>query len=119
MAPMTGGGYGSRQHTDKKAGQKVEPRSTAINPTGVSQAGVSTAFRKEKVEAGLGYSTKVMPPTGIANAIKGPPGAGPGGGRTIYKSGSQSPTAPAREMPAGRNTLAEYGPDSVTARGKR
>ncbi len=34
-----------------------------------------------------------------------------GGGRTIYKSGSQSPTPPAREMPEGRNTLAEYGPD--------
>src|SRR6516162_8732162 len=116
----SGGGISSNKVVQSKSGGKVEPRSTAINPSGVSQRDVSTAFRKEPVEVGPGYSTKAMPATGIAGARQGPAGAGPGGGgRTIYPSGSQSPTPAAREMPAGRNTLAEYGPDSVTARGKR
>jgi len=100
----SGGGITSNKYVTSRSGMKTEPRSTAINP----------------VEAGPGYSTKPRGDTGIAGARKGPAGAGPGGyGRTIYKSGSQSPTPPAHGMPAGRNTLAEYGPDSVTARGKR
>ena len=117
---LSGGGANSRVVKNSQSGQKVEPRSTAINPAGVSQRDVSTAFRKEPVEIGPGYSTKAMPATGIAGARQGPTGVGPGGGgRMIYPSGSQSPTPVAREMPAGRNTLAEFGPDSVTARGKR
>src|SRR5262249_20895172 len=116
----SGGGLNSNKVVQSRSGYKVEPRTTAIDPAGVSQRDVSTAFRKTLVEVGPGYSPGKMPATGIANARQGPLGAGPGGfGRTIYKSGSQSPTPPAREMPAGRNTLAEYGPDSVTARGKR
>src|SRR5215831_1957578 len=119
-AILTGGGANSTKVVQSRSGGKVEPRSTAIDPAGVSQRDVSAAFRKTPVQVGPGYSPGKMPATGIANARQGPPGAGPGGGgRTIYKSGSQSPTPPAREMPAGRNTLAEYGPDSVTARGKR
>ena len=116
----SGGGISSNKVVRSKSGGKVEPRSTAIDPAGISQRDVSTAFRKDAVEVGPGYSRGKMPATGIANARQGPAGAGPGGGgRTIYKSGSQSPTPPAREMPGGRNTLAEYGPDSITARGKR
>ena len=116
----SGGGISSNKVVQSKSGGKVEPRSTAIDPAGVSQRDVSTPFRKTPVEIGPGYNPGKMAATGIANARQGPPGAGPGGfGRTIYKSGSQSPTPPAREMPAGRDTLAEYGPDSVTARGKR
>jgi len=116
---LSGGGANSRV-VKHSAGYKTEPRSTAIDPAGVSQRDVSTAFKKTSVEVGPGYSTKAMPATGIANARQGPTGAGPGGGgRMIYPSGSQSPTPVAREMPAGRDTLAEFGPDSVTARGKR
>ena len=116
----SGGGISSNKVVQSKSGGKVEPRSTSIDPAGISQRDVSTAFKKTPVEVGPGYSTKPMPPTGIANASKGPAGAGPGGmGRTIYKSGSQSPTPPAHGIPAGRNTLAEYGPESVTSRGKR
>ena len=116
----SGGGISSNKVVQSKSGGKVEPRSTAIDPAGVSQRDVSTAFRKDPVKVGPGYNPGKMAATGIANARQGPPGAGPGGfGRTIYKSGSQSPTPFAREMPAGRNTLAEYGPESVTSRGKR
>jgi len=116
----SGGGINYNQTVQSRSGAKVEPKSRAIDPASVATIGVSTAFKKPDGDIGPGYSTKPMPATGIANARQGPAGAGPGGGgRTIYKSGSQSPTPPAREMPAGRNTLAEYGPDSVTARGKR
>jgi len=109
---MSGGGLNSNKVVQSRSGYKVEPRSTAIDPAGVSQRDVSTAFRKTPVEVGPGYSTKAMPATGIANARQGPPGAGPGGGgRTIYASGSQSPTPSARQMPAGRDILSEYGRD--------
>ena len=105
---LSGGGANSRVAKNSQSGQKVEPRSTAINPAGVSQRDVSTAFRKEPVEIGPGYSTKAMPATGIAGARQGPAGAGPGGmGRTIYKSGSQAPTPAAKQMPAGRSIDAE------------
>ena len=120
VAIKSGGGINSNKTVQSRSGGKVEPRSTAINSAGISQRDVSTAFRKEPVEVGPGYSTKPLPATGVAGARQGPAGAGPGGGgRTIYPSGSQSPTPTAREMPAGRDTLAEFGPDSVTARGKR
>jgi hypothetical protein len=103
MAKLTGGGYGSAKHKDMKAGAKVEPKARAINPTSVSTLGISTAFKKPDLEVGSGYTTKPQPPTGIANSVKGPAGAGPGGmGRTIYKSGSQSPTPAPREMEPGR-----------------
>jgi hypothetical protein len=120
MRIKSGGGYNAKVTSSVKASAKVEPRSRAIDPASVSTLGISTQFKKPNLEMGPGYTTKPQPSTGIANARKGPAGAGPGGmGRTIYKSGSQSPTPAAKEMPAGRNTLAEYGPDSVTARGKR
>jgi len=109
---MSGGGLNSNKVVQSRSGYKVGPRSTAIDPAGISQRDVSTAFRKTPVEVGPGYSTKAMPATGIANARQGPQGAGPGGGgRTIYASGSQSPTPPARQMPAGRDILSEYGRD--------
>jgi len=105
---MSGGGINSNKTVQSRSGAKVEPRSTAIDPAGVSQRDVSTAFRRTPVEVGPGYSTKPQGDTGIANARKGPPGAGPGGGgRTIYASGSQSPTPPAREMPPGRDVFNE------------
>ena len=107
---QSGGGINSNRTVQSRSGYKTEPRSTAIDPAGVSQRDVSTAFRKTPVEVGPGYSPGKMPATGIANARKGPPGAGPGGGgRTIYASGSQSPTPSARQMPAGRDILSEYG----------
>ena len=44
---------------------------------------------------------------------------GPGAGRTIYQCGTQSQTPPAREMPKGRNTLLEFGPDMKGRSGGR
>jgi|SRR5215813_8191453 len=108
---LTGGGYGSRNVSHRRE-PKTAPKPTAINPAGVSQRDVSTAFRKEKVEVGPGYSPQAMPGTGIPHARQGPAGAGPGGGgRTIYQSGSQSPTPPAEPMPARREILGAFGPE--------
>jgi hypothetical protein len=120
MVKLTGGGISGNKVVRCRSGMKVEPTTHRGNVAGVAQQGMATAFKKEPLTQGKGYDPGKMGNTGIANARKGPAGAGPGGyGRTIYRSGSQSPTPPAHEMPAGRNTLAEYGPDSVTARGKR
>jgi hypothetical protein len=113
-------GGGSNKTVQSKSGGKVEPKSRSVSPEGIGQFGLTHAFKPREIFNGPGYTTKPMQATGIANASKGPAGAAPGGmGRTIYRSGSQSPTPTAREMPTGRNTLAEFGPDSVTAGGKR
>ena len=118
MVKLTGGGINSRQVVQSNASRKVEPTSTKINPAGVAQQGVSTAFRKSPIEQGRGYEPSKMGPTGIANATFNSSREGPGSGRTIFKSGSQSPTPPAREMPAGRDTLSEYGPE-ISGSGRR
>src|SRR5262249_38037834 len=120
MVKLTGGGINSNKTVQSRSGYKVEPKSRAMSPEAVGQQGAQLAFARKPLEQGPGYMPGKMGDTGIANARKGPAGAGPGGGgRTIYRSGSQSPTPPAHGMPPGSNTLAEYGPDSVTASGKR
>jgi hypothetical protein len=112
MVKLTGGGYGSAKHVDKKAGMKVEPKARAMSPEAAGQQGAALAFARKPLEQGPGYTPGKQGDTGIANARKGPAGAGPGGmGRTIYASGSQSATPPARPLPAGRDTLLEFGPD--------
>ena len=111
MPRLSGGGYGSRQVSHVKTG-KTEPVPHKASPAGAAQQGMSVQFRKEPLQQGKGYEPAKMGGTGIANARQGHAGPGPGGGnRVIYKSGSQAPTPPAREMPTGRNTLSEYGPE--------
>jgi hypothetical protein len=109
---LSGGGINSNKTVQSKSGGKVEPRARAVNVEAVAQQGRSTAFPKREMFNGPGYTPQKVGSTGIANASRGPTGAGPGGyGRTIYKSGSQSATPQAREMSPGRDTLSEYGPD--------
>jgi hypothetical protein len=116
---LSGGGITSNKYKTSKAGQKVEPVTHKANVAAVAQQGMAVQFEKEPLTQGKGYEPKVMGSTGIANASKGPAGAGPGGGgRTIYAKGSQSPNAPTREMSPGRDTLSEYGPD-VPGRSRR
>src|SRR5262249_9993968 len=104
---VSGGGYNSRQvKHDRK--YKQEPQTHKGNPAGVAQQGMALGFKREPITSGKGYEPSKIGPTGIANARQGPKGAGPGGmGRTIYKSGSQSPTPPAHPLPAGRSIDAE------------
>src|SRR5262245_7651319 len=91
---------------------KAEPKPHAVTPAAVNQSGVETQFKKEPLVSGPGYKTGPMADTGIANARRGPSGAGPGGGsRMIYKSGSQSPTPPANPPAKGRDILSQFGPE--------
>jgi hypothetical protein len=101
VTTKSGGGINSNKAVQSKSGQKVEPRSTAIDPAGVSQRDVSTAFRKTPLEVGPGYSPKPMPPTGVRGTYNSAT-SGPASQRTVYPAGSQSLTPPASEMPPGR-----------------
>src|SRR5215813_11688005 len=118
MVKLTGGGINSNKTVQSRSGYKTEPKSNAGNVAGVGQIGLQHAFKPEPMLQGKGYEPASMPPTGVKGTYNAAT-QGPGSQRTVYRSGSQSPTPPAREMPAGRDTLAEYGRDSVTARGKR
>lgn len=73
---------------------KIEPRSRAKNPAGVSQLGNhigshvtsarggDTGYRGQSLERGQGYN----PPVGPTNNVAA---VGVGGGRTVYRCGSQ------------------------------
>ena len=96
---------------------KAEPVAHKASPEGVNQMGVSTAFKKEPVISGRGYEPQAMPATGMRGTFNSA-SQGPGSGRTVYGSGSQSPTPTAQEMPAGREILGEYGPE-ISGPGRR
>jgi hypothetical protein len=111
MVKLTGGGYGSSKVIHDRKG-KVEPKPRAVNVATNAQQGAAVAFKKAPLVSGPGYTGGKVGSTGIANARQGYSGPGPGGGnRTIYKSGSQSPTPPAKELPKGRDILGAYGPE--------
>ena len=115
---MSGGGYTSNKLVQSK-GYKTEPVSKAMNPEAVAQQGLAAQFKKPPLQHGQGYTPKAVGSTGIANSRQGHSGPGPGGGgRMIYKSGSQCPTPEAREMTPGHDILNDYGRD-VPGRGRR
>lgn len=121
MKIKSGGGIQSR-NVSHRYEPKVEPKTHKASPAGAAQQGMAVQFRKEPLQQspGSGYEPKPMGSTGIANVRQGHAGPGPGGGnRTIYKSGSQSPTASAHGMPACRDTLSEFGRDVPGRRGNR
>jgi hypothetical protein len=103
----SGGGHGSRQVTHTRA-PKAEPKPHAIEPKAVSQIGIQSFLGRDALREGRGYGP--VGPTDNVAAV------GVGGGRTIYKSGSQHGMGQAKPMPAGRDTLAEYGPESITSK---
>jgi hypothetical protein len=112
----SGGGYGSNKHVDSRA-PKVEPRPKAINPGYVSQLGNKvgnhvtdrkreTGYTGEKMSLGRGYATPVGPTNFMV--------AGPGGGRKVYGSGSQSTygqPAPGNAPNKSTDILNEFGPN--------
>ena len=87
---------------------KVEPRAKAMNVERVSQIGQTVSFQKGPMEEGRGYNAPVGPTNNLVS--------GPGGGRTVYKSGSQHGMGPAKPMPTGKDILSEYGPESLTSK---
>src|SRR6516164_11530164 len=106
---LSGGGINSNKVVQSK-GYKTEPKAKAANVAGVAQQGVSTQFRKEPLFEGKGYSPGEMAPTG-SRGVYNSATSGPGSQRTVYKAGTQQATPQAEPMPAGRDTMAEYGPE--------
>jgi hypothetical protein len=115
----SGGGINSNKVVQSKAG-KVEPVSHKANVAGVAQQGTATAFKKEPLEQGKGYEPKAVGATGAPGQFNSA-AQGPGSGRTVYRSGSQSTYGPvaqgsvnkAPDVPAtapGRDILSDYGP---------
>ena len=112
----TGGGYGSRQHVEKRKG-KQEPVTHKGNPAGVGQQRLATQFEKEPITSGRGYQ-----PYGPKSHTM----QGPGAGRTIAKSGSQGLYSSSGKkmpmetnpMPSGHDILSDYGRD-IPGRGRR
>jgi len=103
MRIKSGGGLNSNKVVQSRTGMKVEPKARAMNVEAVGEQGASLAFARKPLKQGAGYTPAKMGATGIANARQGHAGPGPGGGnRVIYRSGSQSPTPVAKEMPPGR-----------------
>jgi hypothetical protein len=105
------GGLHSKNVSHRSA-PKVEPRPRAINPSAVAQLGThvgdkathvgrSTGYRGEPLVRGSGYS----PPQGPTDNVKA---VGVGGGRTIYKTGTQCQTGavnPGEPQSPGRGIL--------------
>jgi hypothetical protein len=103
------------KHRDVRA-PKVEPRAYGKSPGGVAQLGahignhvtstVNTNYKGEALQRGPGYNAPGM----ITDPVKA---VGVGGGRTIYKTGSQCQTGSGgAQKPAGRDILGSYGPES-------
>jgi hypothetical protein len=101
------GGVHSKQTVHRPL-SKAEPKPHAIDPKAVSQIGLQSFLGRDALREGRGYGP--VGPTDNVAAV------GVGGGRTIYKSGSQHGMGPAKPMPEGRDTLAEYGPESITSK---
>jgi hypothetical protein len=121
MKIKSGGGITSNKLVQDRK-YKQEPVTHKASPAGVAQQGMAVQFRKELLQQGphSGYEQpKITKPTGIANATYNSAKSGPGSQRAIYKSGSQSPCPPAHGMPAGRDTLSEFGGDVPGRRGNR
>lgn len=101
---QSGSGGGAKfQDVGIKAGP---PSTNKMSPAAADMLGQQTAFKKPALQ----QNTMRQVPLGndlATNVGKG----GPGAGRTVYRSGSQAQTPPAREMPAGRDTLSEFGPE--------
>jgi hypothetical protein len=106
---VSGGGITSNKYVTSKTA-KAEPIARKVSPAGVAQQGMATQFRKEPLISGVGYEPGPKGSTRLSGTYN-PAREGPGSGRTTYRSGSQSATPQANEMPKGRDTLSELGPE--------
>ncbi len=123
MANKKGGGIGSRQHvsTPVREGRPRHGKNVrAVGQIGSSmgnhatEGGGKTLHKAvERMEGGRGT------PSQLGNSVALNVGAGgPGKGRQVYASGSQSGMT-TREIPKGHDILASFGPDMGGALGGR
>jgi hypothetical protein len=123
--PVSGGGPNSR--VVKSVGVRAGPPSTnKVNPAGVSQLGYATAGRltREGGHTSKNDAQKVFqgtaPQVPSGNAAAAETVAGPGGSRTVMRSGSQGthgPVVPDRTPDPGDWFVQNY-PGVPTAKGR-
>jgi hypothetical protein len=101
-----------------KVGNKFGRSAKGPTPGHVTQHGYAIGDHITEKREGSGYRGE--PRFGAAphnagqqlgNAWAAGVKCGVGGGATVYKSGSQHSLPPARDVPAGRDILNDYGPN--------
>jgi hypothetical protein len=125
MANKAGGGINSRNVV--RPGVRNGAPARAQSPRGVSQYG--SAMGNHATEGGGrtlkgGVETvpgRSMPSVKLGNEVAASTVSGPGGSRTVMRSGSQGQTGPAAgtPKPAGRDILSSFGSDSPGVRDRR
>jgi hypothetical protein len=123
---IRGGGFGSRNV--KEVPVRTGTPARGINPAAVAQLGGvygnhiterrETNYRGEPYLVGKNPAGGAVP---LGNQLATNVGkGGPGTGREVFKCGSQGAPGPTRSPNAsGRDTLAEFGPDTSNARNRR
>jgi len=119
--PKTGGGIQSR--VVKRVGIHGGSRTTtAVSPRGISQLGASQGGKLRR-EGSFTSTSSALPffegprqaAEPMGNAVAASTKAGPGGSRTVYKTGTQqlhgSVAGPAPVQ--GREILGQYGPETT------
>jgi hypothetical protein len=126
MGNKVAGGIGSRVVNPQGVRNGAPAR--GLNPGGVAQFGSAIGnhitdggrvnYRGDEVRNGLTPAGGAVP---LGNQIATNVGkGGPGAGREVFKCGSQGQSGPTRSPNAtGRDTLAEFGPDTSNARNRR
>jgi len=104
---LTGGGILGNKNVSPpvRTGQPYK----ASSPAAADQLGQAVSFKREQVEVGRAYTGS---PLGneLAASVK----CGPGGGRTVMKSGSQNQWGPPNRGEAGMQpSTADRGPRAI------
>ena len=89
MKAKSGGGIQGNKVRQSRSDVKVEPRAEKVNVEAVAQQGAQLAFQRRGLIQGKGYEPKPMGPTGISGKFNSA-NQGPGSGRTVMPTGSQS-----------------------------
>ena len=120
------GGIGSRNVVNKPV--ITGKPAYGVGPGWASQLGSNIGNHATDGRSKLPYRGEAMRdgkvPAGgavaLGNAVAAATKCGVGGSRTIYATGSQGKPGPTRSPNAtGRDTLAEFGPDTSNARNRR
>ena len=122
MANVRSGGGPDSRNVSHRYEPKVNPVANKASPAGANQLGQAVQFRKEElIQQGKGYNPVGVPATGVPGKFNAA-AQGPGSGRTVYPSGSQTQYGPPAtnavnrtpDVPAttpGRDILRDYGKD--------
>jgi hypothetical protein len=121
MAKSRAGGGIQSKNVVKKGVRTAAPRER-VRVAGAAQIGQAqgnhitgrdpTDYRGIGVRGGAGY------PSRMGNEVAASTKCGPGGSRTVYRSGTQQNLQAAKPPSATRDTLAEFGPESSAVRRK-